>query len=72
MGNINNILELAVTALQERYGEDFQLENGDEFVFSLHNGAFILSLEDGNFQIKVLGNEMIPLDAEFEGIFADE
>lgn len=61
MGNVDDIIKLAMTTLKERYGDDFQLEEGDDFVFSLRNGV----------QVKITGNKVIPLDAEFVGLFAD-
>jgi len=72
MGNANNVVGLAISTLTEKYGPDFSFEEGDIFVFCLRNGVLILSYEDKNMKVQILGDEVIPLDAEFEGIFADE
>ena len=63
--NINEILEKATAKLKEMYGDDFKFEEGDEFVFSLNNGALMLSYDDG-IKIKIMLDTVIPLDMDFD------
>ena len=65
MGNMENILELATAKLKEKYGNDFQFEEGDEFVFTLNNGVLIILYEDLTLKIKTLLDNPIALDADF-------
>lgn len=61
--NINEILEKATAKLKEMYGDDFEFEEGDEFVFSLNNGALMLSYDD-KIKITVMLDTVIPLDMD--------
>ena len=63
--NINEILEKATAKLKEMYGDDFEFEEGDEFVFSLNNGALMLSYDD-KIKITVMLDTVIPLDMDFD------
>ena len=63
--NINEILEKATAKLKEMYGDDFEFEEGDEFVFSLNNGALMLSYDD-EIKIKIILDTVIPLDMDFD------
>ena len=63
--NINEILEKATAKLKEMYGDDFEFEEGDEFVFSLNNGALMLSYDDG-IKIKIMLDTVISLDVDFD------
>ena len=59
--NIDEILGKATAKLTEMYGDDFEFEEGDEFVFSLNNGALMLSYDD-RIKITVMLDTVIPLD----------
>ena len=63
--NINEILEKATAKLKKMYGDDFEFEEGDEFVFSLNNGALMLSYNDG-IKIKIMLDTVISLDVDFD------
>ena len=63
--NIDEILEKATAKLKEMYGDDFKFEEGDEFVFSLNNGALMLSYDDG-IKITVMLDTVIPLDMDLD------
>ena len=63
--NINEILEKATAKLKEMYGDDFEFEEGDEFVFSLNNGALMLSYDD-KIKITVMLDTVIPVDMDLE------
>ena len=63
--NIDKILEKATAKLKEMYGDDFEFEEGDEFVFSLNNGALMLSYDD-EIKITVMLDTVISLDADFD------
>lgn len=65
MGNMENILELAIAKLKEMYGDDFKFEEDDEFVFALNNGVLMLSYDEG-IKIKIMLDTVIPLDVDFE------
>ena len=69
--NINEILEKATAKLKEIYGDDFEFEEGDEFVFSLNNGALMLSYDD-EIKITVMLDTVIPLDMDFDLKGGDE
>lgn len=60
--DINEILNKAVQALKERFGDDFKFEEGDEFVFSLKNCSLYIGLEDGCLKTKFIGDKVIDLD----------
>ena len=62
IGNMENILELATKKLKEMYGDDFKLEEGDEFVFSLKNCSLYIALEEGCLKTKFIGDKVIDLD----------
>lgn len=68
--NINDILNMAVAKLKEKYGADFKFEEGDEFVFTLKDGVLILSYDD-RLKVKIVLEEAIPLDADFSAIGGD-
>lgn len=63
--NINKVVDMAVIKLKEIYGDNFGLEDGDEFIFTLNNGVLILSKEDLKVKVKVALDAAIPLDMEF-------
>lgn len=63
--NIDKILEKATAKLKEMYGDDFEFEEGDEFVFSLNNGALMLSYDD-EIKVTVMLDTVIPLDMDFD------
>ena len=65
IGNINEILEKATAKLKEMYGDDFKLEEDNEFVFALNNGVLMLSYNEG-IKIKIMLDTVIPLDMEFD------
>jgi hypothetical protein len=65
MGNMENILELATAKLKEMYGDDFEFEEDDEFVFALNNGVLMLSYDEG-IKIKIMLDAAILLDVDFE------
>ena len=69
--NINEILEKATAKLKEMYGDDFEFEEGDEFVFSLNNGALMLSYDD-KIKITVMLDTVIPLDMDLDLRGGDE
>ena len=62
MGNTNDCVEAALEALKEKFGEDFQFEEGDEFMFQLNNCCLYIGLDDGTLSVKFLGGEPIKLD----------
>ena len=64
--NINEILEKATAKLKEMYGDDFKFEEDDEFVFTLNNGALMLSYDDEGIEIKIMLDTVIPLDMDFD------
>ena len=66
IGNIDEILNKSITKLKEEYGEDFKLEIGDEFVFTLNNGVLIVSQEETKLGIKIILDTAIPLDMDFD------
>ena len=63
--NIDEILGKAIAKLTEMYGDDFEFEEGDEFVFSLNNGALMLSYNNG-IKIKIMLDTVIPLDMDLD------
>ena len=65
IGNIENILYLAMAKLKEMYGDDFKFEEDDEFVFALNNGVLMLSYDEG-IKIKIMLDTVIPLDMDFD------
>ncbi len=71
MDNTGEILNKANKLLKERYGEDFVMGDGDEFVFCLNNGVLILSIEDRHLEIKIIGNEAFTMDMDFGMFVAD-
>lgn len=71
MDNTREIIDKATELLKERYGEDFSLEEGNEFVFCLNNGVLILALEDGVIKTKIHGDEAFFIDMNF-GLFVED
>lgn len=71
MDNTREIMDKAVELLKERYGEDFELEDGDEFVFCLKNCVLILSMKDKTLNVKFLGDEAFFIDMDC-GVFVEE
>lgn len=69
VGNLETIVNMALTKLKEVYGEDYCLENSDKHVFSLTNGLLLIGCEDDNITVEVLSDAVIPLDASYEGVF---
>lgn len=66
MGNTEDLMQLALEALKDKYGDDFQFEDGDKFIFSLKDdGALILSHDGQTLRVEVLLEPVIPLDIEF-------
>ena len=67
MGNTGDLMQLALEALKDKYGDDFQFEEGDKFLFSLKDdGALILSHDGQTLHVEVLLEPVIPLDTEFD------
>lgn len=66
MANVSDATTLAVEALKDKYGDDFQFEDGDKFVFSLKDdGVLILSHDGQTLHVELLLEPVIPLDTEF-------
>lgn len=66
MANVSDATTLAVEALKDKYGDDFQFEEGDKFVFSLKDdGVLILSHDGQTLHVELLLEPVIPLDTEF-------
>lgn len=63
---MDEILKMALNKLKEEYGEDFQFEDGDDFVFTLNNAVLMLSQEDTGLKIKFVLDSAIPLDVDFK------
>lgn len=67
---IGDAVKIALERFREEYGADTDLEDGDEFVTCFANGTLILSFEDGNLGIKLVGGKayqsdyMIPVFGE--------
>jgi hypothetical protein len=62
MDELNNIIDLAAKKYLEKYGEDAKMEEGEEQVFLLRNGTLVLSIENRELKIKLVGGEPIELD----------
>jgi hypothetical protein len=62
MDELNNIIDLAAKKYLEKYGEDAKMEEGEEQVFLLRNGTLVLSIENRELKIKLVGGEPIKLD----------
>ncbi len=62
MSNTSECVNAAFKALKEKYGENFKIEDGEEYVFRLKNCALYIGLEDGTLSVKFIGGEVIPLD----------
>lgn len=62
MEELNNIIDLAAKKYLEKYGEDAKMEEGEEQVFLLRNGTLVLSIENRELKIKLVGGEPIKLD----------
>lgn len=62
MGNTNECVCAAFKALKEKYGDDFTIEEGEEYVFQLKNCILYIGLDDGTLSVKFIGGETIPLD----------
>lgn len=66
MATVSDATTLAVEALKDKYGDDFQFEDGDKFVFSLKDdGVLILSHDGQTLHVELLLEPVIPLDTEF-------
>lgn len=60
MDNINEAVNLAMQAYKDEYGEDAEIENGDEFITVFNDGALIISMEDSHLEIKfILGKPYV-------------
>ena len=42
MNNMEEILKMALSKLKEEYGDDFKLEDGDDFIFTLNKSIVYL------------------------------
>ena len=62
MEELNNIIELAAKKYLEKYGEDAKMEEGEEQVFLLENGTLVLSIDNGEIKVKLIGGAPIKLD----------
>lgn len=62
MDELNNIIELAAKKYIEKYGEGAKMEEGDEQVFLLENGTLVLSIDNGDIKVKLIGGDPIKLD----------
>lgn len=62
MFDYNEIITKALEKLKEIYGNDFEFEDGDEFVFSLKNCSLYIGLEEGCLKTKFMGDKVIDLD----------
>lgn len=62
MEELNNIIELAAKKYLEKYGENAKMEEGEEQVFLLRNGTLVLSIDHGEFKVKLIGGDPIKLD----------
>jgi len=60
--NTEEVIKRAIEELRSLHGDDFKLEDGDVFIFSLNNCALILSNDEGNLKIEFTGNTVINLD----------
>lgn len=57
-----NIIELAAKKYHEKYGEDAKMEEGESQLFLLKNGALILSIDNGQIRVDLIGGEPINVD----------
>lgn len=70
MEETNKIFDLIMQEFRKEYGEDAKLEDGDDVVAEFTNGCVIISVKDGNVDIKILGcsvykiNHVLPFFSE--------
>ncbi len=65
MEELNNIIELAAKKFHEKYGEDARIEEGESQLFLLENGALILSIDNGQIKVELIGGDPIKLDVGY-------
>lgn len=66
MGRLEEALSLIHEKLKNEYGEDFQLEDGDEVVCVLNDATVILGIENKELQCKVLLGKPLKIDYSIE------
>ena len=62
MFNYGEIMDKVAQKLKEVFGDDFSIEEGDEFVFSLKNCSLYITLENGCIKTKFIGDKVMDLD----------
>lgn len=59
---IEAISNKAYCLLEERYGDDFEFQDGDTFVFRIAGGVLIFSFENGTLTRTLSGNEAFDME----------
>ncbi len=62
MDELKNAIELAMEQFKAKYGEDAELEDGDEFATVFNDAVVIISLENRQLGIKILAGKPCLVD----------
>lgn len=64
MEEIKLAIGLAVQKFKEKYGQDAELEEGEEFVTAFNNCTLVISLKTGELETKFIPGRPLEIDME--------